>query len=81
MATAKTDSQGRGTWGAYLLFFVSLVLLTTVGVAAQLLSIPIGLAVTELFVILLPAALFVRLTGLPWRTAFRFRPISMQKKT
>jgi len=58
---------------AYLLFWVSLELVLTVGLAAQMISIPIGLAVTELIAILLPAVLFVRMGKLPLREAFRLK--------
>lgn len=61
---------------AYLLFWVSVELVVTIGLAAQMISLPVGLAVTELVAILLPAVLFVRLGKLPLREAFRLKPVS-----
>jgi membrane protease YdiL (CAAX protease family) len=72
----SNTSLPRTALEAYLLFWVSLELVLTVGLAAQMISIPIGLAVTELITILLPAVLFVRMGKLPLRAAFRVKPVS-----
>ncbi len=60
---------------AYLLFMVSLILVATMGTLVQILSVPVGLAITELLLVLLPAVLFVRWKGLPLAKALRWRPV------
>ncbi len=61
---------------AYLLFAVSLALVVTVGTVAQLVSFRIGLVITELALILLPAILFVRFKRLPVAEALGWRRVS-----
>lgn len=67
-------SQAAGD--AYALFLVSLFLVVTVGLVAQVHSITVGLFVTEIFLIFLPAVLYVRLKRLPLVQALRWRPVS-----
>ncbi len=74
--TTHNKPLPRTALEAYLLFWVSVELVVTVGLAAQMISLPFGLAVTELVAILLPAVLFVRLGKLPLRAAFRLKPVS-----
>ena len=74
MAKPKKQSAAQ----AYGLFAASLALVLTLGVAVQLLSPEIGLAVTELLLILLPAVLFVRWKRLPVAEAMRWRPVSLR---
>lgn len=61
---------------AYVLFAVSLALVVTVGTVAQLVSFRIGLVITELALILLPAILFVRFKRLPVAEALGWRRVS-----
>ncbi len=56
-ASVSTD---RRCGQVYVLFGVSLLLVITIGSVVQLISMPIGLSITELVLILLPAILFVR---------------------
>jgi len=72
-----STSADRRTGQAYILFAVSLLLVLTVGVVVQMRSMRIGLAMTEVTLILLPAILFVRWKRLPVADALRWRPISL----
>jgi len=79
--TASDDFPGgsvsaRSVGGAWLLFFASLFLCFTVGVVVQVYSWIPGLLVTEVFLILLPSLVYIRLKGLPMRDALRWRPVS-----
>lgn len=60
---------------AILLYAVACVLMVTVGFGAQAISPRIGLAITLLFVLLLPALLFARWKRVPIREALRLRPV------
>lgn len=66
----------RAVAHAYLLFFVSLFLVLTVGAAVQMTSLTIGLLLTEVFLILLPALVYVRRKRLPLAEALRWRPVA-----
>lgn len=69
-------ATNRGVGQVYLLFGASLLLVLAVGGAIQLVSMTVGLAVTELLLILLPAVLFVGWKRIPIARAFRWRPVS-----
>jgi uncharacterized protein len=69
-----TSAQGVGQ--VYLLYSVSLLLVVTVGALIQSASIYIGLAISELVFILLPAVVYVWLKRLPVAEALRWRVIS-----
>ncbi len=61
----NTDAQAivstnRRCGQVYVLFGVSLLLVIIIGSAVQAISMPIGLSLTELLLILLPAILLVR---------------------
>lgn len=71
----QPGSGGPAAGQAYLLFAVCVLLVVTVGFVAQMLSATVGLAVTELLLILAPAVVFVRRKGLPVAEALRWRPI------
>lgn len=58
---------------ANALFLITMGLIITVGAAIQLWSIWIGLIGTELFLILLPALVYLRRAGLPARETLRLR--------
>ena len=75
--TSPHPSDKRSLEG-FLLYLIAMELVLAVGVPAQLYSLSIGLAITELVVILLPALLLVRLRQVPVREAWRikFIPIS-----
>jgi len=61
---------------ALLLYAICLALLLTVGVVVQSISVMIGLLVTLLFIVLLPAVVFVWIKGLPVSVGLRVRPVS-----
>jgi len=65
----------RSLGQAYLLYAASLLLVVTLGAAVQLVTVTLGLVVTELLLILAPALWFVRRKGLAAREALRLRPI------
>jgi membrane protease YdiL (CAAX protease family) len=73
----ESASADRRTGQAYVLFGVSWLLVLTVGLVGQMRSMRIGLAMTEVVLILLPAILFVRWKRLPVADALRWRPISL----
>ena len=62
---------------AYVLFLISSILVLTLGLAAQTFNFVWGLGFTEIFLILLPAVIFVRLKGLPVADALRWKPVSV----
>ncbi len=66
----------KGATDAYVLFFVSLLLVVTLGLPLQALSLRIGLLITEVLLIFLPALLYVRLKRLPLAEALRWRPVA-----
>ena len=72
---AEHSGPQRAVAGAWLLFSVSLFLVVTVGASAQAVSLTVGLLVTEVFLILLPAMLYVRLKRLPMAKALRWNPV------
>ena len=61
---------------ALVLFLISWILVITVGSITQLKSIFLGIFITEIFLILLPALLFVKLKRVDIKESFRFRKIS-----
>ena len=61
---------------AVVLLLISWILVITVGSITQLKSIFLGLFITEIFLILLPALLFVKLKRVDIKESFRFRKIS-----
>ncbi len=69
-------STHRRSGQAYVLFAISLLLVVTIGSVVQLISISVGLAFTELVLILLPAILFVRWKGIPIARALRWRRVT-----
>ena len=71
-----SDNPGdKRTGQAYILFSVSLILVTTLGTITQLPSIILGLGFTELVLFLLPTILFVRRKRLPVAEALRWRGV------
>lgn len=72
-----SPSAEQSTGQAYLLFGIVLFLILIVGVAIQMLSPHLGLAMTELLLILLPALIYVRRKGLPFAQALRMHPTSV----
>jgi membrane protease YdiL (CAAX protease family) len=73
--TGQSTTKGRGVGQVYLLFAASLLLVLTVGGAVELVSMAVGLAVTELVLILLPAILFVQWKRVPLATAMRWHAV------
>lgn len=61
---------------AYLLFVVSLLLVLSIGSIVQIWSLMVGLVLTEILLILLPAVVYVRLKGLSVADALGWRTIS-----
>lgn len=61
---------------ALVLLLISWILVITVGSITQLKSIFLGIFITEIFLILLPALLFVKLKRVDIKESFRFRKIS-----
>ncbi|MCK4577045.1 hypothetical protein KAU34_11605, partial [candidate division WOR-3 bacterium] len=57
---------------AFFLFLISWILVITVGSITQLKSIFLGIFITEIFLILLPALLFVKLKRVDIKESFRF---------
>ncbi len=64
-----------GCGSVYVLYAICLLLLVTVGATLQVLSLPGGLAGTELFVVLLPAVLYVRRKRVPLAEGLRWRRV------
>jgi len=60
------------------LYLITLALIITLGSAVQLLNLSWGLVATELFLILLPAVLFLRIKGIPLREGLRLRPVGLR---
>lgn len=75
-SSSSTAPARRSVGQAYVLFVVSLLLVVTLGAAAQLASLTVGLIVTEVLLILGPAVVFVRRKGLPVAQALGWRPIA-----
>ncbi len=63
---------------ANVLFLITMVLVLTAGSAVQLLSLSWGLVATELFLILLPTVIFLRMRRIPLREGLRLRPIGLR---
>lgn len=61
---------------AIVLFGIACVLMVTIGFPTQAISTKIGLVITLVFVLLLPAIIFSRWKGVPVRGALRLRRIS-----
>ncbi len=74
--SGSNTATDLGTGQAFILFAISLLLVVTMGSLVQLRSVRIGLAITEVVLILLPAVLFVRQKRLPLADAFQWRPVS-----
>jgi len=62
---------------AYILFCVSLLLVMTIGTAVQAISLPVGLSLTEIFLILLPAVAYIRLKRLRVPSSLRWNSVSL----
>jgi len=62
---------------AYILFFVSLLLVVTIGTVVQAISLPVGLSLTEILLILLPAVAYVRLKRLGVSNSLRWNSMSL----
>ncbi len=76
--TGTPPTRGDNRVGqVYLLFVICLLLMLTVGLAVQQLSLVYGLAVTELVLILLPAIVFVWRKRLPIAAGLGWRPVSI----
>jgi membrane protease YdiL (CAAX protease family) len=71
---ASPAANLRGVGQAYMLLVASGLLIVTFGSVAQLASPRIGLAFTEVGLILLPALVYVRTKNVAFREAFRLRP-------
>lgn len=71
--SAQTDKRfGQ----AIMLFAIACLLMVTVGFGSQaIFPIVVGLTITLVFVLLLPAVLFVRWKGVPIKDGLRLRPI------
>lgn len=69
-------SGAQGVGQVYVLYAVSLLLVLTAGLLFQFASIYIGLAITELALILLPAVVYLHLKRVPVAEALRWRVIS-----
>ncbi len=63
---------------ANLLFLLTMLLVLTLGSAVQYLHLSLGLIATEIFLILLPALLFLRLRRVPLKAGLRLNPISLR---
>lgn len=63
-------------FGINLVFMVTAVLLITLGYYLQVLNLYMGLLVTELIIILIPAVIYVRWKGTDIKQAFRLNSIS-----
>ena len=72
----ENDTSLRRTGQVYLLFLLSLLLLVTLGAITQMQFPLFGLGFTELFLILLPAIIFVRSKRLPIAKALGWKRIS-----
>lgn len=73
---AGDTSTDHRTAQAYILFSISLLLVVTIGSLVQLKSVRIGLGITEVVLILLPALLFIRRKRVPVAEALQWRPVS-----
>ena len=62
---------------AFVLFFVSLLLLSTVGALAFEGSMTVGLFLSEILLILVPALVYVRLKHVPTLKALRLRAVGV----
>lgn len=62
---------------ANLLFLISILLVLVLGSIVQYVSFSWGLIATEVFLIFLPAAFFLRKKGIPLREGLRLNPISV----
>lgn len=62
---------------AYLLYAVSFLLMVIIGTVLQMRSIRFGLTITELFLILAPAIIFLYRKNLPILEALQLRPVSI----
>ncbi len=74
--TVTSDLRDKRFGQAMMLFGIACFLMLTLGAGVQAINARVGLAVTLLFVILLPAVLFARWKKAPLRDALRLRPIS-----
>ncbi len=61
---------------AYVLFIVAMALVIVVGAPLQLWSMPVGVAITELALILLPAVLYARLKRAPVAASLGWKPVA-----
>jgi membrane protease YdiL (CAAX protease family) len=75
-SVVKSSQTDKRFGQAIMLFAVSCLLMMTVGFGSQAISpLVVGLAITLVFVLLLPAVLFVRWKGVPVKEGLRLRPI------
>ena len=72
--TSQESEPTKSTGSAYVLFFASLILVFTIGLAAQVISLTVGLLLTEILLILLPAVVYVRWKRLRIAEGLRWRP-------
>ncbi len=63
---------------ANVLFLTTLLLVLVVGSLLQFLHLSFGLIATEVLLLMLPALLFLRARGIPFKEGLRFNPISPQ---
>lgn len=71
------ERPGKHTTQVYLLYAVSLLLMVIIGTVLQMRSVRVGLAITELLLILAPAIFFLYQKKLPILESLQLRPISI----
>jgi membrane protease YdiL (CAAX protease family) len=62
-------------FSANLLYLITMLLVLVAGSAVQTWNLSLGLLATEIFLILLPALLLLRVRGIPWKEGLRLQPI------
>ena len=75
--TTQNEPADKRFGQAFLLFGVASILMLTLGMAVQAISLSFGLVITLLVVVLLPAVLFAIWKKVPVKEALRLRPISI----
>ena len=69
-------NQSLSLKSANVLLLITMLLVISVGSLVQTANLSIGVIATELFLILIPALLFLRLRGVPFKKGLRLNPIS-----
>jgi membrane protease YdiL (CAAX protease family) len=73
--SSNPAASPRGVGQAYALYAIALLLVVTVGSIAQFAALYVGLAITELICILLPAIVYLRVKGMPLTRSLRLNRI------